>query len=164
VAHLRGDPRSHISSDVSKLLGGGRVSSNAMPVLAMGRDIPDGVMRLRNGDLEVSWNARSSKAYFDRVQQTLGSIASALDGELLNPLLQLFKRVITVHPLGGAPMAINHREGVINRAGEVFHYPGLYVVDGAAMPGPVGANPSLTIAAFADHVADGILTTAEVAP
>jgi cholesterol oxidase len=164
VAHLRGDPRSHISSDVSKLLGGGRVSSNAMPVLAMGRDIPDGVMRLRNGDLEVSWNARSSKAYFDRVQQTLGSIASALDGELLNPLLQLFKRVITVHPLGGAPMAINHRGGVINRAGEVFHYPGLYVVDGAAMPGPVGANPSLTIAAFADHVADGILTTAEVAP
>ena len=32
------------------------------------------------------------------------------------------------------------------------------------MTGPVGANPSLTIAAFADHVADGILTTAEVAP
>lgn len=164
VAHYRGDPRSHISSDVAKLLGGGRVSASAMPVLAMGRDIPDGVMRLRNGDLEVNWNTRSSKAYFDRVQQTLGDIASALEGQLLNPLLQLFKRVITVHPLGGAPMATNDREGVINRDGEVFHYPGLYVVDGAAMPGPVGANPSLTIAAFADHVADGIVANAEVAP
>ncbi len=164
VAHLRGDPRSHISSDISKLLGGGRVSSSAMPVLAMGRDIPDGVMRLRNGDLEVSWNTQSSKAYFDRVQQTLNSIALAIEGELLNPLLQLFKRVITVHPLGGAPMARNDREGVINADGEVFHYPGLYVVDGAAMPGPVGPNPSLTIAAFADHVADGIVSAAEVAP
>lgn len=164
VAHFRGDPRSHISSDVAKLLGGGRVSSNAMPVLAMGRDIPDGVMRLRNGDLEVNWNTQSSKAYFNRVEQTLGDIASALEGQLLNPLLQLFKRVITVHPLGGAPMATNDREGVINSDGEVFHYPGLYVVDGAAMPGPVGANPSLTIAAFADHVAGGIVANAEVAP
>ena len=164
VAHVRGEPRSHISSDVAKLLGGGRMSADAMPVLAMGRDIPDGVMRLRNGDLEVTWNTQNSKAYFDRVQQTLGDIASALEGQLLNPLLQLFKRVITVHPLGGAPMATNDRDGVINSAGQVFHYPGLYVVDGAAMPGPVGANPSLTIAAFADHVADGIVDNAEVAP
>jgi hypothetical protein len=30
------------------------------------------------------------------------------------------------------------------------------------MPGPVGPNPSLTIAAFADHVADGIVSTADV--
>jgi cholesterol oxidase len=161
VAHLKGDPRSHISSDISKLLGGGQVSANAVPMLAIGRDIPDGVIRLRNGDLEVNFNAQSSKAYFDRVQQTLNDIATALGGQLLNPLLQLFKRVITVHPLGGAPMARNDREGVIDRNGEMFHYPGLYVVDGAAMPGPVGANPSLTIAAFADHVADGIVSAAE---
>jgi cholesterol oxidase len=164
VAHLRGDPRSHISSDISKLLGGGQVSASAMPVLAMGRDIPDGVMRLRNGDLEVSWNTQSSKAYFDRVQQTLERIALALEGELVNPLLHLFKRVITVHPIGGAPMARSDREGVINSDGEVFHYPGLYVVDGAAMPGPVGPNPSLTIAAFADHVADAIVSAAKEAP
>jgi cholesterol oxidase len=135
-----------------------------MPVLAMGRDIPDGVMRLRNGDLEVSWNTQSSKAYFDRVQQTLERIALALEGELVNPLLHLFKRVITVHPIGGAPMARSDREGVINSDGEVFHYPGLYVVDGAAMPGPVGPNPSLTIAAFADHVADAIVSAAKEAP
>jgi cholesterol oxidase len=61
-------------------------------------------------------------------------------------------------------MAGNDQEGVIDRDGEVFGYPGLYVVDGAAMPGPVGPNPSLTIAAFADHVADGILAAAEVTP
>jgi cholesterol oxidase len=42
-------------------------------------------------------------------------------------------------------------------AGEVFGYPGLYVADGSVMPGPVGANPALTIAALADRFADGIL-------
>jgi cholesterol oxidase len=46
---------------------------------------------------------------------------------------------------------------VVDRDGQAFHYPGLFVADGAAMPGPVGPNPSLTIAAFADRVADGIL-------
>ena len=70
----------------------------------------------------------------------------------------LFKRVITVHGLGGCPMGANDQDGVVDVDGEVFHYPGLYVVDGAAMPGPVGPNPSFTIAAFADHVADGILS------
>ena len=35
--------------------------------------------------------------------------------------------------------------------GEAFAYPGLHVVDGSVMPGPVGPNPSLTIAAFAER-------------
>ncbi len=164
VAHLSGKPRSHISGDVSTLLGGGRVSSTAVPILVMGRDIPDGVMRLRDGDLDLNWTTRASETYFNRVQQTIHDLATALGGRLLNTPLWLFKRVITVHALGGAPMARDDQEGVINRDGEVFHYPGLYVVDGSAMPGPVGPNPSLTIAAFADHVADGIISALEQAP
>jgi cholesterol oxidase len=135
-----------------------------MPLLAMGRDIPDGVMRLRKGDLDLDWTTRTSEAYFDRVEQTISGLASALGGKLLNTPMWLFKRVITVHGLGGCPMATKDQEGVIDTDGEVFHYPGLYVVDGAAMPGAVGPNPSLTIAAFADHVADGIVSEAKVAP
>ena len=52
-------------------------------------------------------------------------------------------------------------EGVVDEYGEAFGHPGLFVVDGAAMPGPVGPNPSLTIAAFADRVAERILATDE---
>ncbi|WP_345032823.1 GMC oxidoreductase [Kutzneria kofuensis] len=48
-------------------------------------------------------------------------------------------------------------EGVCDPYGEVFGHPGLYVADGAAMPGPVGANPSLTIAAMADRLCDHLL-------
>ena len=58
------------------------------------------------------------------------------------------KRVVTVHPLGGAPMGRHVHEGVVDSWGESFGHPGLYVVDGSAVPGPVGPNPSLTIAAM----------------
>jgi cholesterol oxidase len=54
-------------------------------------------------------------------------------------------------------MADDERFGVVDSQGAVYGHPGLYVADGAAMPGPVGANPSFTIAAFADRVAEGIL-------
>ena len=91
------------------------------------------------------------------MEDTVHRIADVLGARLDNTPLWLFKRVITVHPLGGCPMAADERDGVIGSDGQVFHYPGLYVVDGASMPGPVGPNPSLTIAAFADHVADGII-------
>jgi cholesterol oxidase len=47
--------------------------------------------------------------------------------------------------------------GVVDRNGEVFRYPGLYVADGAVMPGPVGANPSLTIAALSRRFAHAML-------
>jgi cholesterol oxidase len=64
-----------------------------------------------------------------------------------------------VHPLGGCPMGRNEKEGVVDPYGEVFGYPGLYVADGSVMPGPVGANPSLTIAAVADRFAERLLET-----
>jgi cholesterol oxidase len=62
-----------------------------------------------------------------------------------------------VHPLGGCPMGRNETEGVVNRYGQVFGYPGLYIADGSVIPGPVGPNPSLTIAALADRFADTII-------
>ena len=54
-------------------------------------------------------------------------------------------------------MGDDARHGVVDPWGQVFGKPGLYVADGSALPGPVGPNPSFTIAAFADRVADGIL-------
>jgi cholesterol oxidase len=54
-------------------------------------------------------------------------------------------------------MGRDEREGVVDACGEVFNYPGLYVADGSVMPGPVGPNPSLTIAALADRFADRLL-------
>jgi cholesterol oxidase len=65
--------------------------------------------------------------------------------------------VITVHPLGGCPMDTSATPGVVDEYGRVRGVPGLRVCDGSVFPGPVGANPSLTIAAFADRVADDLI-------
>jgi cholesterol oxidase len=64
---------------------------------------------------------------------------------------------VTVHALGGAPMGRDDREGVVDPWGRVYNYPGLHIADGSVMPGPVGPNPSLTIAGLADRFADAIL-------
>ena len=77
-SHLRGRPLSNISGDISGLLGGGIASASALPVLAMGRDIPNGTMRLRDGYLELDWATSGSAAYFDRVEATMREIAGVL--------------------------------------------------------------------------------------
>ncbi len=157
-AHAVGNPRSNYSAQVSAAFGGGAQSAPALPLLTMGRDVPDGVMSVRGDDLELDWTTHNSDPYFDRVETTVARIAHALGGRYMNTPLWLFKRVITVHPLGGCPMGRDRSEGVVDPGGEVFGYPGLYIADGSVMPGPVGPNPSFTIAAFADRLASTILS------
>lgn len=60
---------------------------------------------------------------------------------------------VTAHILGGAVMASSPKDGVIDIDHQVFGYPGLYVVDGSAIPANVGVNPSLTITALAERFA-----------
>ncbi|MBU0651689.1 MAG: GMC family oxidoreductase, partial [Proteobacteria bacterium] len=57
----------------------------------------------------------------------------------------------TAHILGGCHMGHSRETGVIDKDHQVFGYPGLYVVDGAAVSANVGVNPSLTIAALAER-------------
>lgn len=156
------DPR--FGDEVSRLIGDGSLSAGSLPLLGMGRDVPDGVMTLRDGRLDVAWTTATSKDYFARVRDTMSAIADELGVRLRDNPLSFFRRVVTVHPLGGAPMGRDPSAGVCDAHGRVFGHPGLYVADGAAMPGPVGANPSLTIAAHADRVATGILSEPELRP
>jgi cholesterol oxidase len=148
-----------VGADLALLLGDARLSSTSLPLLGMGRDIADGVLRLREGRLEVDWTTETSLDYFNGVRDTMKTIADQLGGRYMDNPLWWIKRVITVHPLGGAPMGRHDREGVCDSYGEVYGHPGLYVLDGSLLPGPVGANPSLTIAAVADRAATHLLET-----
>jgi cholesterol oxidase len=67
------------------------------------------------------------------------------------------KDLITPHPLGGARMAASAADGVVDFKGEAFGHRNLFVSDGAIVPKAIGLNPSKTIAALAEHIADRIL-------
>lgn len=149
-----------IGAEISGFFGDCELSAGLLPLLGMGRDIPDGTIRLSDdGALSVDWKIATSKEYFERVSGTMREVSNALGARYVpNPTWHL-DRVITVHPLGGCSMGHHEGEGVVNPYGEVFNYPGLYVADGSVMPGPTGANPSLTIAALADRFADRLIDT-----
>jgi cholesterol oxidase len=104
--------------------------------------------------------ARRSNAFFDRVRGTGKAIAGVLDATFVdNPPWHL-SRVVTVHPLGGCAMGRDTSEGVVGSHGRVFGYDGLVVADGSILPGPIGPNPSNTIAALAHRAAERLIEDA----
>jgi cholesterol oxidase len=155
-----GPSGSRVGRELSRLIGDGSLSGGALPLLGMGRDVPDGTFLL-DGDerLQATWRTDTSHDYFASVRRTMRTFAETLGTDYLDNPIWFFKRVISVHPLGGAPMGRTAAEGVCDPHGEVWNHPGLWIADGSAMPGPVGANPSLTIAAWADRLADRLLET-----
>jgi len=63
----------------------------------------------------------------------------------------------TAHQTGSCRMADSAEMGVVDRNGEVFGCPGLFVSDGAAIPSSLAVNTSLTILANAERIAAGMV-------
>jgi cholesterol oxidase len=155
---LKGTPDTDVTGRIADLMLPSELSAGGLPLLGMGRDVPNGRMYLRNGKLDIDWRkSAGSDEYFNRLRSTSRDFATALGGRFADNPLWFLKRVITVHPLGGAPMGRHPGEGVVDAYGNVFGYPGLHIADGSVMPGPTGPNPSFTIAALADRFADRII-------
>lgn len=153
-AYVAKSPKSAIGSSLAGVLDRNLLSATSVPLLGMGRDVPNGTLHLRDGYLDLDWTAGASRPYFDRMNGTMRAIAKALGARYASDPLWWLNLLISVHPLGGCPMGEDPRRGVVDSWGRVFGYPGLSVADGSVMPGPVGANPSLTIAALADRFAE----------
>lgn len=58
------------------------------------------------------------------------------------------------HPLGTARMGKRAATSIVDEDHEVHGTPGLYVVDGAAVPTALGVNPQVTIMAMATRAAE----------
>ncbi len=54
-------------------------------------------------------------------------------------------------------MAEDAAEGIVDANGEHFRNPGLFVVDSAIIPSGLAANPTLTIAAVAESIAERLI-------
>jgi cholesterol oxidase len=154
---------SESGGDAGRLFGRGTLSSSSLVLLGMGREDSDGVLRLgpsKRGRrrLDLDWKNALAQPYFGDAMRESRAIGGALGGAFaIDPLARFLNRLITVHPVGGCPMGRNVNEGVVDSFGEVFDHENLFVLDGSIMPGPVGPNPSLTIAALADRAADHII-------
>lgn len=93
-------------------------------------------------------------SYLPQANAAAQTFAKVSHGTPLNTLMESVANLsVTAHILGGAVMAATPEAGVIDSNHQVFGHPGLYVVDGAAIPANVGVNPSLTITALAERFA-----------
>ena len=146
--------RSRVTDEVGALLDGGR-TARFLPYLGMGSDAADGRMFLREGQLEIDWRHGKSRAMFREMDRAMKRIAEAAGGRYIQSYLWKWpmRKLLTAHPLGGCCMGDSDAQGVVNHAGQVWNYPGLFVADGACLPSALAVNPSLTIAAVAERIA-----------
>lgn len=138
-------------------------AKNVVSLGGIGIDSPDGRVTIdSNGRAQVAWTKAlvPGDRTFDLVEgirNASKAIVEAGGGELLHEKEWSDKRrLLSVHPVGGCRMATSTSEGVVDSRGMVFGYPGLFVIDGSIMPGAVGVNPALTIAAMAEKMSDDL--------
>jgi|GEM_PF-128745 len=60
------------------------------------------------------------------------------------------------HPLGTCRMGIDPRRSVVGASHETHDVHNLFICDGSAIPGPIGANPQVTIMALSLRAADAV--------
>jgi cholesterol oxidase len=79
-----------------------------------------------------------------RLAERIDGVAGGSAGELANVPM-------TAHIIGGCPIGATVDDGVVDPWHRLFGYPGLHVLDGAAVTANLGVNPSLTITAQAER-------------
>ena len=156
-------PSSRFSHEIDALLAGGR-TSHFMPYLGMGTDAADGQLKLTSDGLDILWSHRKNHALYKTMFKTMRRISENAGGRFVNSFLWNwpFRKVLTAHPLGGCPMGDDPRHSVVDNKGQVWGYPGLYVVDGSVVPTALAVNPSLTISALAERTAFWLLHKKEL--
>ena len=123
-------------------------AGRAFDVVAMSQDAADGEIRMDKGRMKFSFSMSGSPSYSATIRAF-----EALASQSGRPVRFDGKNVFTAHPMGGCRISNDVNAGVVDGSGRVHGYPGLYIADASVFPQPVGVPPSLSIAAWASHVA-----------
>lgn len=131
----------------------------------MSQDDATGKITLQHDQIDIGWEQPiAQQQLWKDIEDLLRDFSSAMGGRYIalpgwQGVLLGKKKLVITHPLGGCPIGNTHEDGVVNEFGEVFDgsqsadtkavLKGLYVVDGATIPGALAANPTFTIAAQA---------------
>jgi len=161
---LHGRTAGRTGEALRDLIGGADPSYRTSVLLCMGLDHSNGTMFLgSDGHVDVDWPQSESEPLYEAIVDAGRRFAEVVKAKAFIPLptwYPPFRRNITVHSLGGCALGIDPVHGVTSADprtfGQVFGYEGLYVSDGALAPTAVGANPTATITALAERVAEGI--------
>ncbi|GAA3209449.1 GMC oxidoreductase [Actinocorallia longicatena] len=101
-------------------------------------------------DAKLTWDTDGDAALQTLVRARMNEFTKVAGGVMIDRDAQ---NTSTWHALGGVPMG-----EAVDRHGRVLGHQGLYVLDGSRIPGSTGAcNPSMTIAALAEHSMAAIL-------
>ncbi|MEU5884340.1 GMC oxidoreductase [Spirillospora sp. NPDC047279] len=117
-----------------------------MTVVGFGIVKPTGTWAYDPGtdDARLTWSATGEADLQNLIRQRMDAFTRAGGGTMIDTNAAAPS---TWHGLGGVPMG-----DAVDRHGRVLGHRGLYVLDGARIPGSTGAcNPSMTIAALAEH-------------
>lgn len=142
----------------------GDISYNTSVLLCMGIDKSNGILSLdHNGRVTVDWPYKDSLPLYEGILEAGKRYRESVSAQYFLPLPTWswpWRKNVSVHPLGGCVLAEDSEQGVTSAEpadfGQVFGYQGLYVADGSIVPTAVGANPTATISALSEIVAQGI--------
>lgn len=143
---------------------GDDISYRTCVLLCMGIDKSNGVMTLgADHQLSIDWPFKDSSSLYRAIVESGKQFARTLSAQEFTPLPTWtwpLRNNVTVHALGGCILADDASHGVTSADrksfGAVFGYRNLYVADGAIVPTAVGANPTATISALSEMVAEGV--------
>lgn len=102
-------------------------------------------------DWQTAWKQPSitmAKTIFDKINAKEGTIYRT---DLFGAY-KIWGDHLTYHPLGGAVL-----DKATDNYGRLHGHPGLYVMDGALIPGNVSVNPFVTITALAERNIEKII-------
>jgi cholesterol oxidase len=114
-------------------------------------------LRLRRGlfglHSQLPEKSQRIPSYIPLANQVTRRMAQKMDGFPKGSWFEvLMDAPTTAHILGGCVMGETAADGVVDFAGRVHNYPGLYITDGSVVPVNLNANPSLTITALAEYI------------
>src|ERR1700742_2801363 len=72
---MRGTPETDVTEQIAELMLPSELSAGGLPLLSMGRDIPDGRLFLHDGRLDTTWSRTASGPYFERVRTVSRDVA-----------------------------------------------------------------------------------------
>jgi cholesterol oxidase len=154
TAHSGPADRYYVDADVPLPAPLRRIARRYGLLVGMGTEASRASLTYQGGVLASDAGRHDAPALYDEMDV---DVASVLRDSMVRSVGRPARKLMSAHPLGGAVIATNPADGVVDHAGRVFGHPRMYVADGSLLPTAPGVPPSLTIAALAERQAELVL-------